>query len=45
MRKCAKCGRGYTYHIERWGEAWKTASIPLEWHLFVEIKEEEEQHD
>lgn len=34
--KCLECNRPYTYHIERWGNGWEAASMPLEWHPFVE---------
>ena len=32
--KCSVCRRSYAYHIERWGNAYESASMPLEWHPF-----------
>ena len=32
--RCSVCRRSYVYHIERWGNSYGSASMPLEWHPF-----------
>ena len=40
--KCGRCSRPYAYHIERWGEGYHAASMPLEWHPYKgEIPQDE----